>query len=92
MTADGRGDPVDNVLSPVQTDVRRHARNLMVGIEADCVLEICASDGAAIRKEILNRGAEALLPLRPCRKDPGAYDAHLHQTRSAMADLFAKRT
>jgi transposase len=61
-----------------------------MGIELGYVLGDRAYDGSPIREVIVSRGAEAVIPPHPRRKDPAHYDRHLYKARQTIENLFTK--
>ena len=78
------------ILSPGQRGDVTQAEALLEGLRANHVLADKAYDSNALRKIIMDMGAQAVIPCNPTRKKPIAYDFEIYKARNAIERCFNK--
>lgn len=90
LICDSHGNPLDFLGTPGQAHESGSAETLLWGWKAAFVLGDRAYDGNPLRKVIEAVGAEAVIPLHPCRNEPAVYDAFLYKARHAIENAFPR--
>ncbi len=90
MATDALGRPLRFILTPGQRGDVTQAEALLAGMKANHVLADKAYDSNALRKIIIDMGAQAVIPCNPTRKCPIPYDFGIYKARNAIERCFNK--
>lgn len=90
MAVDGRGRPLQLILTPGQRGDAPLAPALLEGLRPKRVLADKAYDSNAIRALIASIGAEAVIPCNPTRKTLIPYDFEAYKARNLIERCFNK--
>lgn len=90
MATDGKGRPLKFVITPGQYGDAPQAAGLLQGLSPRRVLADKAYDSNALRETIAERGAEAVIPCNPTRKQPIPYDFEAYKARNLIERCFNK--
>jgi len=81
VRVDGVGTPLPLILPPGQAGDRPHAAALLAEMTAEGVSAHRADDPNAIRPQIAELGADAIIPPHPNRKEPAEDDRYRYKER-----------
>lgn len=84
------GNPVRLVAGPGQQGEVIRAAELIEGLNCDFVIADRAYDAEHFHDTILDAEAQPVIPPRPNRRRPHAYDKHLYKERNLIERCFAK--
>jgi transposase len=90
VSVDGLGNPLRLILTPGQAGDSPQAAALLTDMSAEGVLGDRAYDTNAIRQQIAEMDAEAIIPPHPNRKQPADYDRHRYQERHLVECFINK--
>ncbi len=90
ISVDGLGNPLRLILTPGQAGDSPQAAALIAGYDADYVIGDKAYDSDALREQLADQGAEAVIPPHPRRKAPAAYDTHRYKERHLVECFINK--
>jgi transposase len=90
ISVDGLGNPLRLRLTPGQAGDSPQAAPLMTGYDAEYVIGDKAYDSDAIREQIAEMDAEAIIPPHPNRKAPADYDRHRYKERHLVECFINK--
>jgi transposase len=90
ISVDGLGNPLRLILTPGQAGDSPQAAALIAGYDAEYVIGDKAYDSDALREQIADQGAEAVIPPHPRRKAPAAYDTHRYKERHLVECFINK--
>ena len=86
----GLGCPVRFILTPGQAGDAPQAGPLIEGLAAEHVIADTAYDADAIRTDITQKGAQAVIPNNPSRARKHPLDSHLYAQRHLIECCFSK--
>jgi len=90
MAVDGRGRPLQLILTPGQRGDVTQAAGLLAGLTPKRVLADKAYDSNALRALLADMKAEAVIPCNPTRKRPIPYDFEAYKARNLIERCFNK--
>ena len=90
VSVDGLGNPLQLILTPGQAGDSPQAAALLAETTAEGVIADRAYDTNAIRQQIAEMGADAIIPPHPNRKEPAEYDRHRYKERH-LVECFIKK-
>ncbi len=90
MAVDGRGRPLQLILTPGQRGDAPLVPALLEGLRPKRVLADKAYDSNAIRALIASIGAETVIPCNPTRKTLIPYDFEAYKARNLIERCFNK--
>lgn len=90
MAVDALGRPLKLILTAGQRGDAPLAPALLDGLSPRRVLADKAYDSNALRKLIVDIGAEAVIPCNPTRKKPIPYDFEAYKRRNTIERCFNK--
>lgn len=73
ISVDGLGNPLRLILTPGQAGDSPQAAALIADSDAECIIGDKAYDSDAIRQQVAEMDAEAIIPPHPNRKEPADY-------------------
>jgi transposase len=87
---DGLGNPLRLILTPGQAGDSPQAATLIAGCDAEFIIGDTAYDSDAIRQQVAEMDAEAIIPPHPNRKKPADYDRHRYKERHLVECFINK--
>jgi transposase len=90
ISVDGLGNPLRLILTPGQAGDSPQAADLIADGDAECIIGDTAYDSDAIRQQIAEMDAEAVIPPHPNRKEPADYDRHRYKERHLVECFINK--
>jgi len=90
VAVDSLGNPLRFILTPGQRHDITQAEALIADYKADYVLADKGYDSNALRQQIKDQGAEAVIPPRANRTEAIEYDPHIYRERHLVECFFNK--
>lgn len=90
VATDSLGNPASLIASPGHRGEVLFGAPLIKGIACRFVIADRAYDAEHFHDTILDAGAEPVIPPRPNRRRPHAYDKHLYKERNLVERFFNK--